>query len=187
MRRCWTAAVAAGCAALCLGCGIKAETSPRALDPGAGPFRAAISEASPAPTGAGRVLVYLARDGVLVAVTRRVPLPATPASVLQALLAGPIQRELDAGLGSAVPARVSVDESTAVPGLVRLQVPPPESSSGARTDEVLGYGQLVLTLTSLPGISSVQFVRDGKALSVPRGDGALSSAALTRRDYAELL
>lgn len=178
---------ALACAALCLGCGIKAEPGPRALDPAAAPFRAAITEVSPAPTGAGRVLVYLARDGVLVAVTRRVPLPATPSSVLQALLAGPIQRELDAGLGSAVPPRVSVEPGSAVPGLVRLQVPAPDSSSGARTDEVLGYGQLVLTLTSLPGVSSVQFVRDGKVLSVPRGDGALSSAALTRRDFAALL
>ena len=166
-------------------CGVGVESTPRPLDRNARPFQAAVTQASPAPTGTGRAVVYLARDQVLVAVLRRVPTPPTPADVLAALAAGPNSREQDAGFVSAVPLKAKVSDRSRVPGILVVEVPTVDTAS-TRTDEVLGYGQMVVTLASLPEVAGVRFVRNGRAIGVPRGDGSLFDGALTRRDYAEL-
>ncbi len=182
MRRLATLAVLT---ALTAGCGLGAETTPRALDRNAGPFQAIVTTASPAPTGTGRAVIYLARNQHLVAVVRRVPVPPTPADVLATLEAGPNAREQDAGITSAVPLKAKIDERTRIPGTVVVEVPAPDNVAN-RTDEVLGYAQLVVTLGALADVSGVRFVRNGRAIAVPRGDGSLSDAALNRRDYADV-
>jgi spore germination protein GerM len=141
--------------------------------------------ASPASSGSARALVYLIHDGVLVAVSRAVPPDPSPAAVLQALLGGPSRRERDAGLVTAVTA--ATVNGSPEGGVVTVEVPAPDASSSGRTDEVLGFGQIVLSLTSLRDITAVRFTRDGQSLSVPRSDGSLSAAPLTRRDYTGLL
>lgn len=168
------------------GCGVGTDDAPRALDPGSAPFRDAFTRASPAPTGAGRVLVYLVRDGVLVAVPRRVPAPPTAQAVLQAVLSGPTARERDAGLTSSAPLEAEVT-AAGLAGVVEVDIPAGDTATAVRSDEIVGYGQLVLSLTSLRGVTGVRFVRDGSALSVPRGDGQLTTTVLTRQDYRSLL
>lgn len=167
-------------------CGVPVDSQPRGLDAGAAPFRSLAPDATPAPGGVARALIYLTRDGVLVAVTRRVTRPA-PGPLLQVLLAGPADREREAGLDSAVPRGLTIEPTSPNRGVVSVTLPASDTSSGSRTDEVLGLGQLVLTMTSLPGVQGVQFVRDGHALSVPRGDGSLTTGILTRSDYTALL
>lgn len=56
-------------------------------------------------------------------------------------------------------------------------------------DQTLAVAQIVLTLTSLPGIGQVRFTVNGRPQSVPRGDGALTSPGgeVTFDDYAGLL
>ncbi len=166
-------------------CGIHAESAPRPLDAAAGPFRDVGQAPTPAPTGSGRALIYLVQDGHLVAVTRRVPAPPTPADALAALLSGPTGREGHAGLTTSVLTGTSLDQQS--PTAANVDVPLPVGSEYGRSDEVLGYAQVVLTLTSLPGVTSVQFLRNGQPLDVPRGDGSLARTPLTRRDYAALL
>jgi spore germination protein GerM len=132
-----------------------------------------------------RALVYLARDGVRVAVTRQVPAPAGPKEVLQALLAGPSPREREAGLITAVSVTASIAGRSGA--LLQVDVPAGNEQPSGRNDEVLGFGQIVITLTALTGVEAVQFMRDAQPLPVPRGDGSLSSAPLTRPDYTNLL
>lgn len=165
-------------------CGVGPQERPqllRAQDAPAG----ALASPSPAVSGAARVLVYLVNDGVLVAVSRAVPPAPTAQTVLQALLAGPTRREKDAGLVSAVPPSVVL--AAGVTGVVHVDVPPRDSASAGRTDEILGYAQIVLTLTTLRAVTGVEFDRDGKPLPVPRSDGSLTPGPLTRRDYVALL
>ncbi len=57
----------------------------------------------------------------------------------------------------------------------------------AGPDQVLAIGQVVMTLTSLPGVRSVRFVRDGETVEVPLPDGTLVRRPLTSQDYASLL
>lgn len=178
------------CASLLLGssaCGIHSESAPRPLDDAAAPFREVRQGPTPAPTGTARALVYLVQDRRLVAVTRRVPAPPTPLAALAALQSGPSGGESDAGLTTSVLAGFTLDAKPRVGAKVNIDVPLPVSSDSGRTDEVLGYAQVVLTLTSVPGVTSVQFLRKGETLDVPRGDGSLARVPLTRRDYASLL
>ena len=54
-------------------------------------------------------------------------------------------------------------------------------------DQVLAIAQVVMTLTSLPGVDSVQFVRDDETVEVPLPDGTLVRRPLTAADYSSLL
>ncbi|HEV7208167.1 MAG TPA: GerMN domain-containing protein [Mycobacteriales bacterium] len=170
------------------GCGVGAEQTPRALDPGAAPFRAVTDGPTPAPTGSARATLYFTRNGHLVAAARRVPAPVTPAAVLQALVAGPTTREGNAGLSTSVPTgpRLAA-RSPGSPGVLVVDLPMADSASGSRNDEVLGYAQIVVTLTHVSGVTGVQFSRQGRNLPVPGADGQLSSGPLTARDYSGLV
>ena len=54
-------------------------------------------------------------------------------------------------------------------------------------DQVLAIGQIVLTLTSLPGVDAVRFTRRGAPVEVPLPDGTLVARDLTAADYELLL
>ena len=56
-------------------------------------------------------------------------------------------------------------------------------------DQRLAIGQIVLTLTSRPGIGQVSFFVDGKPQSVPRGGGDLAAAGspVAYDDYMQLV
>lgn len=175
------------------GCSIHSESAPRLLDPSAAPFREIGQSPTPLPTGVARALVYLIRDGQLVAVVRRVPAPAAAGDVLAALLGGPNSRESDAGLTTSVLSDLTLGTqptpATGSPAreTVYVNLPTSSGTDSGRSDEVLEYAQVVLTLTSLPAISSVVFLRDGQALDVPRADGSLAHGPLSRGDYITLL
>jgi len=174
------------CVLLLTGCGVGAQSRPTSLDPSAAPLGGLLGTPSPAPTGSARALIYLDRAGTLVAVVRRVPAPAAPGQVLAALVTGPTRREQQAGLVSSVPISWHLVDSSPTVGIVRVEIASTSGASG-RNDEVLAFGQAVLTLTSLPGVTGVEFVQDGKVLPVPRADGSLASAPVSRSDYAALL
>jgi spore germination protein GerM len=52
-------------------------------------------------------------------------------------------------------------------------------------DQAAAIAQLVYTLTARPGIGRVAFTLDGEVVEVPRGDGTLTTDALTRDDFPE--
>ena len=174
------------CVALLAARGVRPQSHPNLLDPSTAPLGGLLGTPSPAPTGSARALIYLNRDGTLVAVVRRVPSPATPSEALAALVTGPTDREQQAGLASSVPPPWKLAPGSPFSGLVRVEIGA-VSSTSSRNDEVLAFAQAVLTLTSLPDVKGVLFVRDGKALPVPRADGSLSALPVARSDYASLL
>lgn len=173
-------------ALLVAGCGVGPQAQPTLLDPSAAPLGDLLGTPSPAPTGSARTLIYLNRDGTLVAVVRRVPAPAAPGQVLASLVTGPTEREQQAGLASSVPIAWQLADGSPSIDVVRVEIPSTSSTAG-RNDEVLAFAQAALTLTSLPNITGVEFVQDGKVLPVPRSDGSLSSAPVRRSDYVDLL
>lgn len=168
------------------GCGVGAEERARALDPNAAPYRVVTRERTVPPAGSHRVAVFLVRDGALVPVPRWIPEPPGPANVLAILSAGPSEQEQSEGLSSVLPldrdARV-----VAVAGSIVTVALPAASDTSTRSDAVLGFGQLVLTLTAVPTISGVLFEQDGKPLQVPRADGSLTTVPLARVDYRDLI
>jgi sporulation and spore germination protein len=183
VKRRGVAAVTLTCL-LAAGCGVPADTEPRALDrptPATG-----AGEPAPDRFGSAVERLYLVHDGTLTRVVRQVPAARTPEQILHDLLAGPTRAELQDGLSSAL--STMPIQSMTVAGrraVVSLGETPDQ---GARSDEVLAYGQIVCTLTSQSAeVGTVSFTRAGQPLSIPRGDGSLSTDPLTIADYASLL
>lgn len=165
-------------------CGVPTESVPRAIPPA--PSAPASSGASLSP-GARSTTLYLVRDAALAPVTRRTASAPSARTALQLLLQGPSDAESAQGLSSALGPEAVVVDRVGTAGATAT-VPLAGTSAGlGRSDEVLAYAQVVATLTALPGISAVRFVRQGATLSVPRADGSLADGVLTRRDYADLL
>lgn len=165
------------------GCGVPVDDEPRDL---ARPRAAASATAAPDRFGSAVERLYLVRDGTLVRVIRRVPTAVPAQRMLADLLAGPTRAEQEDGLTSAL-STTRITGMTITQRRATVEVAEP-SEDGGRTDEMLAYGQIVCTLTSLGAeVGTVSFTSGGRPLSVPRGDGSLSAGPLTVADYADLL
>lgn len=171
---------------LITGCGIPTDQQAVALDPSAAPYRAVTRDRAIPPTGSFRIVVFLVRDGALLPVPRRVPSRATPDQVLTALAGGPTATERAEGVTTVLPVDGDVT-LTRLDGSVATVSVPAAPDTSARSDAVLGFGQVVLSLTALAVVDGVLFEQDGKPLQVPRADGSLSTGPLARLDFRELI
>lgn len=177
--------VGAAVLVLLAGCGVTPERDARALDPNAGPYRIVTQDRVLPPAGSHRISIFLVRNGALVLIPRRIPEQPTPAAVLTALSAGPSESEKSDGLTTGLPPGTDATVRLIDGGTVTVALPQP-AEANSRSDAVLAFGQIVLSLTSLPTVTGVLFEQDGQPLQVPRADGSLSTAALRRVDYAAL-
>lgn len=171
---------------LLAGCGVSPEGQARALDPNAGPYRVVTQNRAVPPAGSHPVAIFLVRDGALISTSRRIPEQPNPANVLKALSSGPSAAEKAKGLTTGLPPDRDVTVRSVDGGTVTVSLPQSADSSN-RSDAVLAFGQVVLTLVGLPTVTGVLFEQNGQALQVPRADGSLSTAPLTRADYQRLI
>jgi predicted small lipoprotein YifL len=165
------------------GCGVPLDSAPRAID---GPQANNSGDQVPDDTGSATVRLYLVRDGRLVRVIRRVSSARSPNGQLLDLLRGPTSAESADGLTSAL-TTMDVISMTVTNRRATVNIGD-RTDQGARSDEVLAYGQIVCTLTSQGAdIGTVSFMSGGMPLAVPRADGSLADSGLTIADYAGLL
>jgi spore germination protein GerM len=184
------AGLAAGAAAVLVlaataGCGVPAETAPRAIEsPAVLPI-----PASPPVTrqaaGPDSQRLCLTREARLVEVTRPVSGPASVQETVRDLLAGPTEVESGAGLNTALGGTplvtgVRLEDGIAVVGLRR------DTEGSSRADDVLALGQVVCTLTARGDVVGVVFERAGERVAVPRGDGSLATGPLRGGDFDQL-
>jgi spore germination protein GerM len=175
------------------GCGVQEDAAPRRIDPKTVPFAllsptlgttsttlAAGPESSP-------VTIYLVDDqGRLVDAIRQVRGAATVAKAVDALLGGATQTEADLRLSSAITAGTKVlDVDYTADGTVVVDLSRDLLKVTGRR-QIQAFAQLVFTVTAIPDVERVDFRFDGKAGDVPRGDGQLTGAPLTRRDFRTL-
>ena len=164
-------------------CGVPTDDSANKLRTRDVPFGLLDQEAGSSPDAAGQqeVFVYFAKSGQLVASSRKLEPPVTARSLVNSLSRGPNRVEIAAGLRSALPTgaigRVSLSSGTA---RVDLERPFTELSS---SDQITALGQLVYTLTGQPGVGLVRFTLMGAPTEVPRADGSLTPARVSRDDY----
>ena len=106
--------------------------------------------------------------------------------LLERLTAGPTERQRGLGLASALPpgTRIRLVRTDGGTATIEVQRGPQEPSADRLP---LAVGQVVLTATSVQGITTVQLTRDGRPVEVPLPGGALTSAPLTAADYASLV
>ena len=131
--------------------------------------------------------VYFVRDDLLVSTRRQLPDGSADrlGAVVQGLAAGPTDDEQARGLSTALPSGLTLNATRQPNGIVALEL---DTDGGGRSssETVLAVGQLVLTVTSLPGVQAVRFTRDGQPVEALLADGALTTRPLSASDYADL-
>ncbi|MBG0565445.1 GerMN domain-containing protein [Actinoplanes aureus] len=171
---------------LLAGCGVPAQDEPHPVTLPRPPLGTASPVASAAAGGEAAQVLCLVRDNRLTQTVRRVDSVTDPQRQLDQLVAGPTAAEQAQGLTTALAATALT--VTLPPGATTATVEVGAAGEGAaRSDEVLAYGQIVCTLTARTDIATVAFVRAGRPLQVPRGDGTLSSSPLRVADYRSLI
>ena len=171
--------------------------------PAGGPGRGADAAAAAADLAARLPSTYLLDAGdALVAVPFESSRPGAPAAatapagdegaavlarvLLQRLVAGPDAGQREGGLSTELGPGVPAALVDVVDGTARVALRQPDRDRAA--DRLsLAIGQVVLTVTSVPGVERVQLLRDGVPTAVPLPDGARSGAPVTALEYAVLL
>lgn len=139
---------------------------------------------SPSASPTTRVYLYFLRHGKLGVAERLVPQTTMPATAaIKALLKGPNAAERAAGLGSAIPAGVSLTHLTIAAGVATVDLS--QYSPGGGTAATSAPGQIVYTLTRFPTVRGVRIRVDGQALVI--ADGMFPASGIYRRsDFRSL-
>lgn len=134
------------------------------------------------------VILYFARGESITSLVRSIRLDASPQEVLDLLLDGYPASIFGLDVRSAIPdnLRASV---TVERGLATVDTDESLLRDISPLDQPLAIAQIVLTLTSRPGIGQVVFLVNGEPQAVPRGGGELAPAdePVAYDDYAMLL
>ncbi len=184
----------AGCLLVLLtgSCGVPTGGTPSAIAPSSVPYGlTSPSSSAPAVTSAppqeDRPRVYLVdRRDVLVPSGRTATgsdLKNRLIDLLSQLAAGPTAGERKSEMTTALPPGLrlsvsSLDGSTATVDISGV----PDAPTGLESRRAVA--QIVLTATSLPGVSGVLLTHDGSPVEAPLPSGRLSSGPLTASDYA---
>ena len=177
--------------ALLTACGIPQDQEPTTTPggvvmPAVAPSNAAPPDGPADPSPAEPALaVFLVRADQLEEVVRGAP-GGDLTRTLGVLLAGPTEAELMSGLRTAISPETELrsarrEGDTAVVDLSAAFV-----EVGGQ-EQILAVAQVVLTATTVPGVSRVRFLLEGEAVEIPRADGTLSSESLGAADYEGLL
>jgi Sporulation and spore germination len=199
-------AVLCAAAALLAGCALPSQDQPTLIEPttvpfgllerGAGAAGAAEAGATPLPeVGASTdpffhtgVAVYFVEGKTLTGVKRRVRpglMPDRVGAVVDALTAGPAAPEQARGLSSAIPPGLRLAVTSFDRGRVTIELSG-DAAGLTAAESPLTIGQVVLSLTSLPGVERVQLTRNHAPVEVPLVDGSLTTRPLMARDYEVL-
>ena len=141
--------------------------------------------ATTVPAATEPATIWLVSGDRLVRVRHDVEAPASVATVTNELLIGPSTAEQDRGLRSGLPDPTVVVGTELTRGTARVQLAPSFTEISPE-DQILAVGQLVLTLTNLPGIGGVQFNLDGAPVAVPLPSGESSDQPVFRDDFIVL-
>lgn len=178
-------------------CGLPDEERSRAVDAEAVPYNLlAPAEEQPEDSDVGPahplgepVVFWLRRDGRLttapVGATCDDPVAQVVEDVLTALSASPTSEDGAAGLTSAVPPSARLELVALEDGVAVVDLDPMALGDAERLP--LAVGQLVLSVSSAPGVDGLRLVTSGEAVEVPLPDGALADRPVTADDYVELL
>ena len=175
-------------AATAAGCGVGPEPSPKiAADDGV-PFELLTPNAPtvipPATAKETQDVTLCFIEGEKVAMVQRtIDAPASFGDVVEAMAEPPPDTT---SLRTALGPPSLVDTVGLNVGVVRVNLTTAVSSLGGN-NQLLAIAQLVCALTARPGVGQVAFSLAGSPVDVPRGDGSLTSAPVSRDDYAGII
>lgn len=154
---------------------------------------------TPTPTTAeagtprpGRPTVYFVRDEQLVGTALTAGAGGAGDSrtaleeVVAALSAGPGPEARAEGVGTAVPTSLQLLVEDVTDEVATIDLAGEEKVSIGE-EAPLATGQIVLSATSVPGVSAVLLTRQGEPVDAQEVDGALTADPLTGQDFASLV
>lgn len=132
--------------------------------------------------------LYYVVGSRVVRVQRQLASPATSAQALAALGEAPTDDPSLVGMRSALPRDLPLDVEVGR-GVARVDASRSFLDGLSALDQRLAIAQIVLTLTSRPGVGQVVIAVEGAPVPVPRGRGDVVAAGtpLTFDDYASLV
>lgn len=177
------------------GCGLPGGGEVRTVDDGEVPYRlldqgGAETPTSPSPSTPADLPVVLWTSG-----DRLLPEAAGPRCdeaadvlvdrLLSALAAGPSEEARAAGRSSALRPDVELASAGVSDGTVEVSI---EADAAVSTELLpLAVGQIVLSVTSVPGVDSVVLLVDEEPVQVPLPAGTLTAGPVTASDYSGLV
>lgn len=175
------------------GCGVPAETEARVLPPEDLPFGLAGDDPTAGPNEAAAleflnelevVSLYFPAGNGLAVVPRQLTAPVALDAVVDALAdgtgpTGTATYRSAIGRGDVEAVRVRAGVATVELDNRFLDLP--------NSEQRVAVAQLVLTLTSRPGVGQIVFEIGGAPVQVPRADGTLAKGAVSRDDFVKLL
>lgn len=178
-------AVAVGLA----GCGVPPEPHAQQAEDDSVPYRLLDRDVAPLLPPAtdqnrARAALCFVRDDKLAVIEADLDPPADLNAVVDALIEPP--ENAGVSLRTAVGPPTLVERVRLEAGVADVDLRAAITDL-AGDEQLLAVAQLVCTLTNQRGVGSVSFTLDGAAIDVPRGDGSLTSAPVSRDDYGELL
>jgi spore germination protein GerM len=141
-----------------------------------------------APAGEPVRLYFPGEDGLFKSVIRRITRPVTLEEVVGSLAQGPQAAGAPEASGNLRSVVGSGDvQGVALRGGIAMVALGTHFGELPPSEQRLAVSQLVLTLTDRPGVGQVQFQVGDQPADVPRPDGRLTKAAVSRDDYASML
>jgi hypothetical protein len=171
------------------GCGVQDDSAPRPLEAADVPFDLLAPGTSVAKpdTGEGptRAVWFVDNNGLLARGERALEAPVTVAEILESLLEGVSDAEANNGLRSNIASGTRLlGVEGPVDGLVTVDLSG-EILTVSRELQRLALAQVVFTATGLANVDRVLFEFDGERAEVPGAGDELTSAPLTRADFAQ--
>lgn len=134
------------------------------------------------------IVLYFVLGESVTTVARSIRMNPDPQDVLNLLLEGYPSTTFGPDVRSAIPRNLTA-KVTVERGLATVDTDESLLSEISPIDQPLAIAQIVLTLTSRPGIGQVIFLVNGRPRAVPRGGGELAPAdqPVAYDDYTTLL
>jgi len=181
-------------AILASGCGAPSEGT-RAIGASDVPYRllspsppAPPTESPPGPDDVSAQVYFVGPDDFLVGVPYAVEDAGPTAEIVRAVLDQLSQGPGDSNfrLGTAIRPDVTLELVDIGGTTARIAISTPAREPSP--DQLpLAVGQIVLTVTSLPGVSDVVILTDGHEVDIPLPGGQLTQPPVSGADYQELL
>jgi len=190
-----TTAAAVAVLLLVPSCGLPGDGSVRTVDEDAVPYRlldrGTPSGGTPRDDQLASVplVFWLVDDDVLVPAAASVSCDGQPRAIVERLLgelaAGPTGDARADGRATAIPPESGLGLLEITEATAEVEVDPESEISADRLP--VAVGQIVLSVTSAPGVEAVALVSGGEPVQVPLPGGALTSGPVTPSDYASLV
>lgn len=135
------------------------------------------------PAGDVVAKVYFLRDEQIGPLARSVGAPDVPKGVMEALLEGPAETEVELGFVSTIPEGTQLLGLVIENGTATVDLSSEFEAGGGSLSMMARVTEVVYTLTQFPDVEDVQFWLDGEPVEFLGGEGLILDEPQSRADW----